>query len=57
MIIAPIQFVAMFMSNEIPLWALILGEVFWLVPAVFFIWGYLYEQWENYLISKGYTKS
>jgi hypothetical protein len=56
-IIAPIQFVVMYMTNEVPLWAMLLAVVFWVVPAVYFIVMYLMDAWDNYLLSKGYTKS
>lgn len=55
--LSPISIFLMWLDGDCPLWGMLLGEAFLIVPAAFFGYIHLMEAWESFLLRRGYTKS
>jgi len=53
----PILIFGMWWEGEGPMWVMIVAQIYWFGPALYFAYNYLAEAWEKHLLDKGYTKS
>ena len=54
---APIMIFGSWWEGEIPLWGMLIGVGFWMIPTAFLVFEKLNKSWESHLLRKGYTKS